>query len=185
MPFPKQYAELAARTRVPGGFLVMAAYLWFARPTATTLAAGVAVALLGLGLRAWAAGHLAKNQRLATSGPYAHTRNPLYVGTLLVGIGFAVAGGQPWIGAVLVGFFILWYLPVVEEEESHLAKILPGYDEYRRRVPRLWPSPTARYSGGNRFSFALYRKNREYQALIAFLLVLTLLTARMLIGPFV
>lgn len=180
MPFPKQYAELAARTRVPAGFLVMAAYLWFARPTLTTLAAGSAIALLGLGLRAWAAGHLAKNQRLATSGPYAHTRNPLYVGTLLVGVGFAVAGAQPWIGAALVLCFILWYLPVVEEEESHLAKILAGYDDYRRRVPKLWPALSPRYSGGNTFSFALYRRNREYQALLAFLLTLSLLAAKTL-----
>ena len=178
MPFPKQYAELAARTRVPAGFLVMAAYLWFARPTFVTLAAGCAVALLGLGLRAWAAGHLAKNQRLATSGPYAHTRNPLYVGTLLVGIGFAIAGGQPWIGAALVGFFVMWYLPVVEEEESHLAKILPGYEEYRLRVPRLWPALVPRYSGGNGFCFSLYRKNREYQALLAFLVALALLIGK-------
>ena len=180
MPFPKHYAEIAARTRVPAGFLVMGAYLWFARPTVTTLAAGCAVALVGLGLRAWAAGHLAKNQRLATSGPYAHTRNPLYVGTLFVGMGFAIAGAQPWIGAALVLFFILWYLPVVEEEESHLAKILPGYDEYRSRVPKLWPAIVPRYSAGNRFSFALYAKNREYQALLAFLVTLTLLVAKML-----
>jgi protein-S-isoprenylcysteine O-methyltransferase Ste14 len=182
MPFPKQYAELAARTRVPAGFLVMAAFLWFARPTATTLLIGISVALLGLALRAWAAGHLAKNQRLATSGPYAHVRNPLYVGTLAVGFGFAIAGGGLLIGAALVLFFILWYLPVVEEEERHLAKILPGYDDYRRRVPQLWPALSPRFSGGEAFRFSLYRKNREYQALFAFLVTLALLVAKMLWG---
>ena len=182
MPFPKQYAELAARTRVPAGFLVMGAFLWLARPTLLTLLAGVSVALLGLGLRAWAAGHLAKNQRLATSGPYAHVRNPLYVGTLIVGTGFAIAGGRPLVGAALVLFFILWYLPVVEEEERHLAKILPGYDEYRRRVPKLWPAITPRYSAGEPFRFALYRKNREYQALIAFTATFALLVAKTVWG---
>jgi protein-S-isoprenylcysteine O-methyltransferase Ste14 len=180
MPFPKYYAELAARTRVPAGFLVMGAFLWLARPTPVTLAAGVSIALLGLALRAWAAGHLAKNQRLATSGPYAHVRNPLYVGTLMVGAGFAVAGGRPLVGGALVLFFILWYLPVVEEEERHLAKILPGYDEYRRRVPKLWPAISARYSGGEPFRFALYRKNREYQALVAFVATLALLVVKAL-----
>jgi protein-S-isoprenylcysteine O-methyltransferase Ste14 len=163
---------------VPAGFLVMAAFLWFAQPTPASLAAGSAVALLGLALRAWAAGHLAKNQRLATSGPYAHVRNPLYVGTLLVGLGFAVAGACAWIGAALMLFFLLWYLPVVEEEESHLAKILPGYDDYRRRVPKLWPAPGPRYSGGEAFRFALYRQNREYQALLAFAATLALLIAK-------
>ena len=180
MPFPKQYAELAARTRVPAGFLVMGAFLWLARPTALTLAVGVSVALLGLALRAWAAGHLAKNQRLATSGPYAHVRNPLYVGTLLVGLGFAIAGGRPLVGAALVTFFVLWYLPVVEEEERHLAKILPGYEDYRSRVPKLWPAISARYAAGEPFRFALYRKNREYQAFIAFALTLALLLAKTL-----
>ncbi len=183
MPFPKRYAELAARTRVPAGFLAMAAYLWFARPTTATVAAGGAVAALGLGLRAWAAGHLEKNRSLATSGPYAHTRNPLYVGTLVAGVGFAIAGGEAWIGAVLVGFFLLGYLPVVEEEESHLAEILPGYEEYRRRVPRLWPSLAPRYRDGKSFRIALYRRNREYQALLAFLVVLTLLIVKTLWKP--
>ena len=182
MPFPKQYAELAARTRVPAGFLVMAAFLWLARPTLTTLLVGVSIAALGLALRAWAAGHLAKNQRLAASGPYAHVRNPLYVGTLAVGAGFAIAGGRLLIGAALVSFFILWYLPVVEEEERHLAKILPGYDDYRRRVPKLWPALTPRYSEREKFCFSLYRKNREHQALLAFLVTLSLLVAKMLWG---
>ena len=180
MTFPKQYAELAARTRVPAGFLVVAAFLWFARPTSASLLAGSAAALAGLALRAWAAGHLAKNQRLATSGPYAYVRNPLYVGTLIAGVGFAIAGGRPLIGAALVLFFILWYLPVVEEEERHLANILPGYDEYRRRVPRLLPAVTPRYSDTEAFRFALYRKNREYQASFAFLATLALLAAKAL-----
>ncbi|MCB1018788.1 MAG: isoprenylcysteine carboxylmethyltransferase family protein [Bryobacterales bacterium] len=180
MPFPKQYAEIAARTRVPAGFLVMAAFLWFAEPTPTTMLAGVTIAAAGLALRAWAAGHLAKNQKLASSGPYAHVRNPLYVGTLTVGVGFAVAGGSLAVGALLVLFFLLWYLPVVEEEERHLAKILPGYDDYRARVPQLIPALTPRYSGGESFQFALYRKNREYQALVAFLITLAALAAKTL-----
>ncbi len=162
------------------GFIVVAAFLWLSRPTPLWLATGGAIALVGLGVRAWAAGHLRKNQQLATSGPYAHVRNPLYVGTLLTGLGFAVAGANPLIGAVLVGFFLLFYLPVVEEEESHLAKILPGFDEYRRRVPRLLPKLAPQYSGGPPFSGELYLKNREYQAFLGFLLVIGLLSAKVL-----
>ena len=180
MAFPKKYAEFAARTRVPAGFAVLAAFLWFAQPTRESLVAGGAVALAGLAIRAWAAGHLEKNQRLATSGPYAHVRNPLYVGTLACGLGFAVAGARWGVGAALVAFFLAWYLPVVEEEESHLAKLLPGYGEYRRRVPSLVPALLPRYSGGAPFRCALYRRNREYHAAIAFAVALAALALKAL-----
>ena len=182
MPFPKQYAEFAARTRVTAGFILVAAFLWLARPTPTSLAIGGAVGLLGVAIRAWAAGHLAKNQQLATSGPYAHVRNPLYVGTLATGIGFAIAGAHALIGLALVGFFILYYLPVVEEEESHLAKILPGYDEYRRRVPRLWPALAPRYRDQAPFRLELYLRNREHQALLGYLATMLLLIAKQALG---
>ncbi len=178
MAFPKKYAELVARTRVSMGFVVAAAFLWFARPTAESLIGGGLTALCGVGARAWAAGHLRKNQELAVSGPYAHVRNPLYVGTLLTGIGFAVAGSHAGIGAAMVLFFLLYYLPVVEEEESHLRKILPGYGEYERRVPRLLPTLRPRYESETRFSAALYARNREYQALIGYLAVMALLLVK-------
>lgn len=182
MAFPKKYAELAARTRVSAGFVVLAAFLWLAAPTAQSLAVGGAVGAIGLAIRAWAAGHLAKNERLATSGPYAHVRNPLYIGTLLTGVGLAIAGAHLAIGVAVVAFFLLFYLPVMGEEESHLAKILPGYDEYRRRVPRLWPTLAPRYSGGPSFSSALYVKNREYQALLGYLATMTLLFSKHALG---
>lgn len=182
MPFPKKYAEFAARTRVTAGFLVLGAFLWLARPTGSSLLLGGAVGALGVAIRAWAAGHLAKNQQLATSGPYAHVRNPLYVGTLVTGIGLAMAGAHVAIGLALVGFFLAYYLPVVGEEESHLAKILPGFDEYRRRVPRLWPALAPRYSGGPPFRPDLYLRNREYQALLGYLATMALLFAKYRIG---
>lgn len=176
--FPKQYAEFVARTRVTAGFLVAAAFLWLARPCPTSLAIGGAVGLAGVAIRAWAAGHLEKNRRLASSGPYAHTRNPLYVGTLVTGAGFAIAGAQLAIGLALVAFFVLWYLPVVEEEESHLRKILPGYADYERRVPRIRPSLTPRVASTQPFRWEVYRRNREYQALLGYLAVMALLAAK-------
>jgi protein-S-isoprenylcysteine O-methyltransferase Ste14 len=178
MPFPKKYAELAARTRVPAGFAVVVAFLWLATPTAATLAVGGVVGALGVAVRAWAAGHLEKNQELAVSGPYAHVRNPLYVGTLLTGVGFALAGAHIAIGLALIVFFVLFYLPVVDEEERHLAVILPGYDDYRRRVPRLWPSLTPRYRDGAGFRLELYLRNREYQALLGYLATMALLLVK-------
>src|SRR6185312_17360935 len=90
--FPKPYADVVARLRVPAAFLLLAAFAWFSRPTAASLMGGIPISAIGLALRGWAAGHLAKNQRLAQSGPYAATRNPLYLGTLVTALGLAVAG---------------------------------------------------------------------------------------------
>lgn len=175
MAFPKRFAEFVARTRVTAGFVVVAAFLWLARPNGESMVWGGLIALAGLLIRAWAAGHLRKNQQLATSGPYAYVRNPLYVGTLAAGVGFATAGAQWLIGAVLVAFFLLFYLPVVEEEENHLLQILPGYEQYRSRVPKLLPRLTPAYRDGEPFDFALYWRNREYQALIGFGVVIAAL----------
>lgn len=176
--FPKKFAEFVARTRVVAGFIVLGLFLWLSTPTLGSVALGGVVGLIGVLIRAWAAGHLAKNQQLATSGPYAYVRNPLYVGTLIAGIGFGVAGAHWAIGALLVAFFILYYLPVVEEEERHLAKILPGYDEYRERTPKLLPRLSPAYVGGPSFRRDLYLRNQEYQALIGYLLVLAILAAK-------
>ncbi|HXC64947.1 MAG TPA: methyltransferase, partial [bacterium] len=96
--FPKPYADTVARLRVPSGFLLVAVFAWFSQPTAQWLAVGVPISLAGLALRAWAAGCLAKNQQLATGGPYAHTRNPLYLGTLLVAAGLVIASHSLGLG---------------------------------------------------------------------------------------
>lgn len=178
MAFPKKFAEFVARTRVVAGFVVLGAFLWLSAPTLQSIAVGGAVGLIGIAVRAWAAGHLAKNEKLATSGPYAYVRNPLYVGTLITGIGFGIAGANWAIGALLIAFFILYYLPVVEEEERHLAKILEGYDEYRRKTPKLWPRLTPAYTGGPAFRRDLYLRNQEYQALIGYGVVLAFLAAK-------
>lgn len=178
MAFPKKFAEFAARTRVVAGFIVLGLFLWLSTPTLASVAVGGAVGFIGVLIRAWAAGHLAKNQQLATSGPYAYVRNPLYLGTLIAGIGFGVAGAHWAIGALLVAFFVLYYLPVVQEEEGHLANILPGYDEYRRKTPKLVPRLTPAYIGGPRFRPDLYLRNQEYQALTGYLVVMALLAAK-------
>jgi protein-S-isoprenylcysteine O-methyltransferase Ste14 len=171
MGFPKRYAEIAARARVPAGFLVAVLFVALARPTWLSLAIGGAIAMVGLALRAWAAGHLAKYERLSTSGPFAHLRNPLYLGTLIVGSGFAVAGAHVGIGVLLVAFFVMLYLPVIEEEENYLRKKFPEYTEYQQRVPRLWPRLSRQGSSRNRFRSDLYLRNQEYQALAGFLAV--------------
>ncbi len=166
--FPKAYADRVARLRVPAGFVMVAAFAILSHPTVDSLEIGLPASLCGLALRAWAAGHLAKDQRLAQSGPYAFTRNPLYLGTLLTALGLSAAGDSPEL-AVLFGFiFAAVYLPAIELEEQHLTTIMLGYSSYAARVPLLLPRWPERFGDG-RFSIALYRKNREYQAFAGWL----------------
>ncbi len=171
--FSKPYADVVARLRVPAGFLLLGAFGWLARPTMNTLAIGLPISICGLALRAWAAGHLAKNQRLAQSGPYAATRNPLYLGTLITAMGLAVAGDSIWLAILFAVIFLLVYLPAIELEEQHLIAILPGYPEFAARVPLLaprWPRASPKNAWGpDSFSTSLYLKNEEYKALLGWL----------------
>lgn len=167
LAFPKPYADLVARLRVPSGFLLVAAFAWFSRPTTSSLAIGLPVSLLGLALRAWAAGCLAKNQQLATGGPYAYTRNPLYVGTLIVAFGLALASRSPGLAALFAAVFLLVYLPVIQNEEQHLRRLFPEYAQYAASVPALWPR-LRHISMAGGFRWSLYRKNQEYQAAAGF-----------------
>ncbi len=178
MPFPKRYAEAAARWRVKAGFVVIAIFFWLARPTWTSLAAGASIGLCGMALRAWAAGHLAKNERLTTSGPFARVRNPLYLGSLTVGVAFAIGSAHAGVAVLLLSYFLLFFLPVVEEEEAHLRKLFPDYTDYAARVPRLLPRWAGTERSEQRFRFSLYNKNREYQALLGFVAGLLLLVVK-------
>ncbi len=166
--FPRSYAHAVARLRVPFGFVLVAAFAWFSAPDARSLAWGLPMAAVGLALRAWAAGHLAKNQRLATSGPYAYVRNPLYLGTALAGAGLAIASRQALLAALFAAVFGLVYLPAIQLEEEYLRELFPEYPGYAERVRMLWPRLAPRGAGG-RFEWRLYWKNEEYQALAGFL----------------
>jgi protein-S-isoprenylcysteine O-methyltransferase Ste14 len=172
--FSKPYADAVAKLRVTCGFVLVAAFLWRSAPTPSSLAIGLPVALLGLALRAWAAGHLEKDSTLTVSGPYAWVRNPLYIGTLTAAAGFVIASRRWDLGVLFAAVFVLIYLPVVELEEQHLRGLFPAYDEYARRVPKLFPRPP-RGEAGKPFRFGLYKRNREYEALLGFLAGVALL----------
>jgi protein-S-isoprenylcysteine O-methyltransferase Ste14 len=163
-----EWSQIARRIRVPLGFLFAVFYFWLARPSWRSMALGAIFVVPGLLVRAVASGHVRKNEALATSGPYAYTRNPLYLGSLLIGIGFAVAARSWSVGVVLVLMFFAIYLPVIRDEEAFLRQKFSGFDEYARRVPRMFPRFSAdgghEESGG--FSLDLYRKHREYNALL-------------------
>ena len=168
--FPKRYADTVARLRVPSGFLLVAAFGWFSRPSADSLWIGIPASLAGLALRAWAAGCLAKNRELATTGPYAWMRNPLYVGTLLVACGLCIASRSTGLSVLFGAVFLFIYLPVIELEEQHLREIFPEYDAYAQRVPALIPKiPTSRGKKSNPFQIGLYLNNQEYQASAGFI----------------
>lgn len=169
--FPKPYADRVAKLRVPFGFLLLIAFAWLSAPTWPSFCAGLPVSVCGLAIRAWAAGHLAKNQDLATGGPYAWVRNPLYLGTLTVALGIVLASRNWALAAIFAAVFLLVYLPVIELEEQHLRKIFPDYAGYAQRVRRLLPR--RHWEGGRHaFSWRLYRKNEEYQAALGLLLAL-------------
>ena len=197
----KGYAAWAARWRVPLGFTLAAAYLVFSQPTRSRLLWGGSIALLGVAMRGWAAGFLEKNQSLATDGPYRYTRNPLYLGSALTGIGLATAGGSVVMLLAFAGLFLLVYGPVMRREE-HLLRQKFGavYEGYRANVPRLVPgrprssespirigavergdgvSGQAGPAAGERFEWARYRKNREYEAALGFAAALAFLVLKM------
>jgi len=166
--FPKPYADAVARLRVTGGFVLVAAFAWLSQPNLRSLSIGLPVSAIGLLLRAWATGHLEKNTRLTQSGPYTYVRNPLYLGTLLVAAGFAIASQRWLLGGLFAAVFLLIYLPVIELEEQHLRKLFPDFAAYANRVPPLWPTLRPAKSE-HRFRWSLYVHNREYQALLGFL----------------
>jgi protein-S-isoprenylcysteine O-methyltransferase Ste14 len=147
------------------------------------MALGAAIGVAGLLVRAAAAGYLHKHESLAATGPYAYTRNPLYFGSALLTAGFLV-GVNSWWAALIVGaYFAFFYPAVMRREEGELrARYGTAFDEYRGKVPLFFPRLTPAQLPGvaaTTFSWAQYRRNREYQATVGLLLALALLIALM------
>jgi protein-S-isoprenylcysteine O-methyltransferase Ste14 len=178
-----EWSQIARRIRVPLGFLFAVLYFWLARPSWRSMALGAIGVVAGLLIRALASGHVRKNEALATSGPYAYTRNPLYLGSLLMGLGFCVAARSWWVGVALVVMFVAIYLPVIRDEEEFLRQKFPEFEEYARRVPRMLPRLTP-HSGDEKealagFSLSLYLKHREYNALLGAMGMMAALVVKM------
>ncbi len=173
-----RWQRVARRIRVPLGFLAAALYLfelWRRAPRPAAIAWSLVLVIPGLWLRAYASGYVKKNEELTTTGPYAHTRNPLYLGSMMFAAGFAVALMSWPMALVLAIGFLLIYAPVIAGEERFLRATFAGFDEYCRTVPRLLPRLTpGRIPGEDRsgcFSLALYLKHREYNALLGVILL--------------
>jgi len=160
------WSKIARRIRVPLGFAFAASYLWIARPTAGSIALGVLIAIPGIVLRALASGHVKKNEELTTTGPYAYTRNPLYLGSLVMAIGFAVAARSGWVLLIIVVMFLIIYLPVIRSEEEFLRRSFLEFAAYAEKVPRLLPRLRPLEPGEGGFSGKLYWQHREYNAIL-------------------
>jgi protein-S-isoprenylcysteine O-methyltransferase Ste14 len=172
------------KIRLRSVWLLVIPFLWWARPTPATLSLGGGLAALGLLIRGLSAGHIRKDRALATSGPYAHTRNPLYLGTLVLGVGVTVAGGKALFVVLFMVFFLVIYARTMRSEARFLeGEFGESYEDYRRRVPvllpRITPYRTPDRANRGRFSFDQYRRNREYEALLGVLAGFTLLVMRM------
>lgn len=181
--------HLAQRVRVPAGLVLAPLLIISAKPSPRTLLAGAAVAAVGLVVRAWASGYLRKNMELTTTGPYAYTRNPLYLGTFVMGGGIALASGAWWFAALYVMLYLLIYVPVMIAEAETLRQLFAEeYPDYSRKVPLFVPRLTAYHSPAagkadraRRFSWPQYLKHREYRAAVGVAAALALLAAKYLL----
>lgn len=179
------WQQVARRIRVPLGFLFAGTYFWVARPDTHSLMASLLLVLPGIALRAYASGYVKKNAELTVTGPYAYTRNPLYLGSMLIAFGFALASRSAGIAIALVVLFAIIYWPTILGEEKYLRAHFSAFDAYALRVPRLVPfrflqarrDTTA--AGGN-FSWKLYWKHREYNSVLGSTILFLALIARLL-----
>jgi protein-S-isoprenylcysteine O-methyltransferase Ste14 len=179
------WQQITKRIRVPLGFLFAGIYFWFARPNEQSLLLSLILVVPGIALRAYASGYVKKNAELTVTGPYAYTRNPLYLGSMMIAFGFAAAARNLWITLALVVLFGTIYLPTILGEETYLITHFLEFDEYARSVPRLLPrvSPWVRQGetrGASQFSLALYSKHREYNSVLGSTILFLALIARML-----
>lgn len=169
---------MPSRFRVPAGWALGAVVVLLARPTVASLVFGLPLAVAGEAIRVWASGHIEKTERLATGGPYAHTRNPLYVGSVLLALGVAVACASPWVVLAVAAYFLAFYPAVIREESAFLARKFPAeYAAWAPVVPGFRPRLTPAGPRSSRFEWRRVGKNREWRTAAALPLLAALLLA--------
>ena len=174
------WQKIARRIRVPLGFVFAALYIWLAHPTWRSIILGSGIAVVGLVIRALASGHVRKNEQLTTTGPYAYTRNPLYLGSLVIAFGFTLASHSRSIAAIAAAMLVLIYIPVIHSEEEFLRAQFPDFDDYCRNVPRLFPRLKLAQGSAGSFSAHLYWKHREYNAALGSAAIVAVLVIKVL-----
>lgn len=176
--------RLLSRWRVRSGVLAAILLLILARPTSFFLIIGAIISVMGLVMRGWASGHIQKEKELTISGPYRYTRNPLYLGNFVLGLGLVIGSHSWWALAIFFFYFLLFYPAIILEERERMRKLFPEkYEDYRVRVPLFFPSLKSRNkfsSPEKKFHGELYWKNKEYRALLGTLLFWLFLVAKFL-----
>jgi protein-S-isoprenylcysteine O-methyltransferase Ste14 len=170
------WRKIAQRTRVPAGTILGIVFLFLMRPSTRSLWVGGGIALAGALLRLWAAGHIEKGRVLTKGGPYAFTRNPLYLGSFFMAFGIIVAGQSYWLLLAFASFFAIFYYPVMKAEEQELFN---GYGqeftEYTKRVPMFFPVFRGTGSASSSFLWSRVIRNREHRTITGLVLALILL----------
>ena len=167
--------------RVRVSLLALILTVLFARPTLLSLLVGLAVTSMGLSLRLWACGHLKKEKELTTSGPYRYTRNPLYFGNVIIGIGVVIGSYSWWVILISAIYFLVFYPVIILEEKGRMQKFFPlQYNPYSQNVPLFFPNFRPSWPKSPRkFSWQLFKKNKETRALFGALIYWAILTVLM------
>ncbi len=171
------------RWRVRSSLFLILLILVLAKPTWKSILIGLAVCAPGLLIRAWASGHIKKEKELAVTGPYQYTRNPLYLGNFILGLSVAIGTNSWWCVLIFAAYFLIFYPPVIKEERERMKRLFPEkYDQYKDQVPLFFPRLKPLFSAGTiKFSWSLYKKNREYRALVGAIIFWAILIIKMLI----
>ena len=171
------------RWRIRAGSIGLTLVLILSRPNLASFLAGLGVCLIGLLIRTWASGHLIKEKKLVVSGPYQHTRNPLYFANLIIGISVVIGSLSWWVLIIFIVYFLLFYPPAVKRERRKMKGLFPEeYEKYEKNVPLFFPSlKPHRLPEKRKFSWELYQKNKEYRALLGALLFWLLMALKMIL----
>jgi len=174
---------MPSRYRVPAGWLLGLVVLALARPTPLSMALGAPLVLAGEAIRVWASGHIEKTQKLATGGPYAHCRHPLYVGSVLLALGVGVASSSLWVVLAVAAYFLAFFPSVMREETDFIEKKFPQeFAAWSAEVPPFWPRLAPGGPRSSRFEWSRVSLNREWRTVLALPVVAVLLYTRTLLG---
>jgi len=176
--------ETIFRWRVRAGFMGLILVIILSKPNQISLLSGLGICLIGLLIRTWASGHLKKQKKLTVSGPYQYTRNPLYLANMILGIGAVVGSQSWWLLIISVAYFLLFYTPVIKREKDKMKALFPAkYEEYMKKVPLFFPSLKPIHPPEKtKFSWDLYRKNKEYRALAGAVLFWMIMAGKMIVS---
>ncbi len=181
--FERPFFKAIYRCRVRAALFAFLACLALAKPTWKSIILGTALSLVGLLVRAWASGHLKKEKELAVSGPYRFSRNPLYLGNLILGLSLAVGANSLIVFIIFAVYFLAFYPVIILAERERMKKLFPEkYKEYIKHVPLFFPWRKPLAAGDDvRFDWSLYIRNREYRALLGGAVYWLILSARIIL----